>query len=167
MKHSRLPTSHRAHRKQRGAALIMGLLMLVVVTLLAISAVNTASSELIMAGNEQNRQRAFQAADAGIEPAIRTVRDRGQSLAVTWTNDVVMATAPTDQYDYSQQFVGDGPFSNSSEGEFVGLRYGVMARGESPAGDPRASRAELWVGAELFGGAAGSYTPADTSLPPP
>src|SRR5688572_21445542 len=132
MKHAQLRSRHRSARTQRGAALVMGLLMLVVVTLLAISAVNTASSELIMAGNEQNRQRAFQAADAGIEPAVRTVRKRGTSPTVAWTNDVAMPTSPNDQYDYSQQFSGEGPFNNSSDGKVIGLRYGVVSRGESP-----------------------------------
>lgn len=56
---------------QRGAALVVGLLLLLVLTLLAISGMNTASLELMMAGNEQYRQNAFQAAETGIEHAIR------------------------------------------------------------------------------------------------
>jgi type IV pilus assembly protein PilX len=56
---------------QRGAALVVGLLLLLVLTLLAISGMTTASLELQMAGNEQYQERAFQAAEAAIERAIQ------------------------------------------------------------------------------------------------
>jgi type IV pilus assembly protein PilX len=56
---------------QRGAALVAGLLLLLVLTTLAISGMATAALELRMAGNEQYRKRAFHAADAAIERAIR------------------------------------------------------------------------------------------------
>jgi type IV pilus assembly protein PilX len=57
-------------RTQRGAALVVGMLLLLVLTLLAISGMNTASLELAMAGNMQYQQNAFQAAEAGIEQAL-------------------------------------------------------------------------------------------------
>lgn len=63
---------HHSFARQRGAALVVGLLLLVVLTLLAISGMNTASLELIMAGNETYRQNAFQAAETGIEQALQT-----------------------------------------------------------------------------------------------
>ena len=58
-------------RAQRGAALVVGLILLLVLTLLAISGMTTASLELKMAGNDQYQERAFQMADAGIEQAIQ------------------------------------------------------------------------------------------------
>lgn len=61
---------HRFAPRQTGAALVVGLLMLLVLTVLAISGVNTSSLNLIMAGNTQYSQNAFQAAEAGIERAI-------------------------------------------------------------------------------------------------
>ena len=57
-------------QRQQGAALVIGLLLLLVLTLLAVSGMNSASLEFIMAGNEQYRSNAFQAAEAGIEQAI-------------------------------------------------------------------------------------------------
>lgn len=56
--------------RQRGAALVVGLMLLVVITLLAIGAMNSASVDLVMAGNTQYQQRAFQAAEMGIERTI-------------------------------------------------------------------------------------------------
>ncbi len=57
-------------RRQDGAALVVGLVLLVVITVLAISGMNTATTELAMARNDQNYENAFQAAETGIENAI-------------------------------------------------------------------------------------------------
>ena len=65
-----LPTIGMKHR-QRGAALVVGMLLLLVLTLLAISGMNTASLELAMAGNAQYHENAFQASETGIEQAFR------------------------------------------------------------------------------------------------
>ncbi|GFE80837.1 hypothetical protein GCM10011487_28370 [Steroidobacter agaridevorans] len=59
-------TSHR----QAGAALVVALLLLVVLTLLAISGVNSSTLNLVMAGNTQLAQNAFQAAETGIEYSV-------------------------------------------------------------------------------------------------
>ena len=56
--------------KQGGAALVVGLILLVVITVLAISGMNTATTELAMARNDQNYENAFQAAETGIESAL-------------------------------------------------------------------------------------------------
>ncbi len=56
--------------KQSGAALVVGLVLLVVVTVLAISGMNTATTELAMARNDQNYENAFQAAETGLETAL-------------------------------------------------------------------------------------------------
>lgn len=57
-------------RKQDGAALVVGLVLLVVVTVLAISGMNTATTELAMARNDLNYENAFQAAENGLENAL-------------------------------------------------------------------------------------------------
>jgi len=57
-------------RKQDGAALVVGLVLLVVVTVLAISGMNTATTELAMARNDQNYENAFQAAENGLEQSL-------------------------------------------------------------------------------------------------
>jgi len=58
------------YNKQQGAALIVGLVLLVVITVLAISGMNTATTELAMARNDQNYENAFQAAETGLEQAL-------------------------------------------------------------------------------------------------
>jgi len=61
---------HRSSPRQRGAALVVGMILLLVLTLLAISGMNTSTLELQMAGNAQSSQNAFQAAETGIERAM-------------------------------------------------------------------------------------------------
>ncbi|MGB7738000.1 MAG: PilX N-terminal domain-containing pilus assembly protein [Steroidobacteraceae bacterium] len=70
IRHARPTAGLQAAPGQRGAALVVGLILLLVLTLLAISGMTTASLELLMAGNEQYQERAFQAADAGVEQAL-------------------------------------------------------------------------------------------------
>lgn len=62
--------SFHQRNKQQGAALVVGLLMLVIITVLAVSGMNTATTELAMARNDQNYENAFQAAETGLEQAL-------------------------------------------------------------------------------------------------
>lgn len=57
-------------KRQQGAALIIGLMLLVVITILAVSGMNTATTELAMARNDQTYENAFQAAETGLENAL-------------------------------------------------------------------------------------------------
>jgi type IV pilus assembly protein PilX len=59
-------------RSAKGAALVVGLLLLLVLTLLAVSGMGTSTLELQMAGNQQYSEKAFQAAEVGIERAFRS-----------------------------------------------------------------------------------------------
>jgi type IV pilus assembly protein PilX len=63
-------TKQTTYTRQSGAALIVGLLLLVVITVLAISGMSTATTELAMARNDQNYENAFQAAETGLEAAL-------------------------------------------------------------------------------------------------
>ena len=66
MKHTQI-TSRSA---QQGAALVVGLMLLVVITVLAISGMNTATTELALVRNDQAYEDAFQAAETGLETAL-------------------------------------------------------------------------------------------------
>jgi len=58
------------YKHQQGAALVVGLILLVVITVLAISGMNTATTELAMARNDQAYENVFQAAETGLETAL-------------------------------------------------------------------------------------------------
>ena len=62
--------NQRFQKRQSGAALVVGLVLLVVISILAISSINTATTELAMARNDMNYENAFQAAETGLENAL-------------------------------------------------------------------------------------------------
>jgi len=65
-----MKTQSMKRNSQRGAALVVGLMLLVVITILAVSGMNTATTELAMARNDQTAESAFQAAETGLENAL-------------------------------------------------------------------------------------------------
>jgi type IV pilus assembly protein PilX len=81
--------------RQQGAALVIGLIMLMVLTLLAVSGMNTASLEFIMAGNEQYRQNAFQAAETGIDMTYATAALTPGAAPLTVPGTVPNSTTDT------------------------------------------------------------------------
>jgi Tfp pilus assembly protein PilX len=85
------------YRKQQGAALVVALLMLLVITLLAVAGMNSSATEFVMAGNEQYRQNAFQAAETGVEQTIVNGTFVPGAADVTQSN-VPAAGSATDLY---------------------------------------------------------------------
>lgn len=79
--------------RQQGAALIVGLILMVVVTVLAISGMNTATTELAMARNDQHYETAFQAAETGLDIALGQgtfpTAPGGSSLTNIYNNETV------------------------------------------------------------------------------
>jgi hypothetical protein len=106
-----------ARARPRGAALVVGLLLLLALTVLAISGMTMATLELQMAGNYQFEERAFQAAEAGIEraiaagvfdtnaatvqPAVEVAADGGDTLEYTITFDEQNGVTPVPRGGYS------------------------------------------------------------------
>jgi type IV pilus assembly protein PilX len=62
--------TYKFQKRQSGAALVVGLVLLVVISILAISSINTATTELAIARNNMNYENAFQAAETGLENAL-------------------------------------------------------------------------------------------------
>jgi type IV pilus assembly protein PilX len=69
--HSFISNGHR----QTGAALVVSMVLLMVLTILAISTMNTASLEVAMAGNRQYQENAFQLAETGLDRHVATAAD--------------------------------------------------------------------------------------------
>ena len=85
--------------QQRGTALVVGLLLLLVVTILAISGMNSATLEFIMAGNEQFRQNAFQIAEAGIADTLVTGSFTPSAATATRTHVYMTGGSTSDYFD--------------------------------------------------------------------
>lgn len=75
-------------QSDRGAVLAISLVFLMIMTLLAISTVRTATLELVTAGNAQHRERAFQLAQTGIAATINRLNQHklGLDAADGWTH---------------------------------------------------------------------------------
>jgi Tfp pilus assembly protein PilX len=61
-------------RRQQGAALIVSLIMLALITLLAVASFRLGKSNLLIVGNMQERDRALSAAQGGIEQVVSTMQ---------------------------------------------------------------------------------------------
>jgi len=158
--HNSNRTSRRLPR-QRGAALVVGLILLAIVTLLAIGGMNTAALELIMAGNEQYRQKAFEASEAGIEVGltkIATIAQDGEDHEATGN---VPGAVSGEKYTTQSKYMGDDlNIPGFSTGKFVGFHYQISSTGTSA----RSAQALQQQGAFVIqsaggGGAFGSITP--------
>ncbi len=62
-------------RREQGAILVIGLILLLVMTVLGVSTMSTASLELNMAGNDQFAENAFQLAETGLDTVITALNN--------------------------------------------------------------------------------------------
>lgn len=112
---------HSYPARQQGAALVVGLVLLVVLTILAVSGVFTSTMELRMVRNSQNQEHAFQAAEFGIEDAL------GNPVLSTSTpfsqGTTAVPNSPGDSYSYGLQFVGQTPLGTGMTGFSIGSAF--------------------------------------------
>jgi type IV pilus assembly protein PilX len=120
-------------QRQQGAALVVGLILLLVLTVLAVSGMNTSTLELTMAGNVQYQQNAFQAAETGIDIAI----DRRNFNTVAPT---ILPLTPLNATDFTQSVTGfqnntpvpDRAFSMGEDtGAVAAFHFDIVAVGTS------------------------------------
>ncbi len=128
-------------RAQRGVALFVGLILLLVITVLAVAAMTMATSDLRMAANRQFRENAFQAATRGVELAMLTpnLPTTGQSVTVDATP---VAGTTADTYSYTVSFdpetgvtnVPAGGYSLGTGSGFSAFHFEAEATGSSARG---------------------------------
>lgn len=122
-----------AHQ-QRGAALIVGLILLMVLTMLGISGMQTATFELLQAGNVQYSENAFQAADTGIDRALLS---GGLNTAIpVAVPETAMEPGSPSTYQTQTRFaqtsnVPQGLFSIGSSGGFQAYHFDIDSTGRS------------------------------------
>ncbi len=148
-----------SRRQQTGAALVVSLLLLVIITVLAVSGMNTATTELALARNDQNYEYAFQAAETGLEIAIAQNNFSTQGTIPTLThtlgNDTVEAII---EYETST-IVPDRAFSLGSGSGVSAYHFLTTAKATSKrqaAGTDRDSTAAHTQAFYVVGPAASS-----------
>ena len=134
---------HFRPRKQRGIALVIGLILLVILTLLAVVGMNMSNSELASATSEQLRLRAFQAAETGVEHGILDIHD-GTVVGTGSLTPVVQAVTDVpgsqvnpatglaqDRYQTTLQYRGDSTFTLLNSANFIASHFTVISTGTS------------------------------------
>ncbi|MGE0188597.1 MAG: PilX N-terminal domain-containing pilus assembly protein [Steroidobacteraceae bacterium] len=145
-------------KHQSGAALVVALILLVALSLMAISSMNTASLDLIMAGNEQYRSRAFFAAEAGVERAL----DGGtfdsaanDGSGGTDPGTVVVTGTGSDRYAYTITRPNNGeteaPPPGNSEGQFGAIYFRIASIGTSERNSTAIVTQELFQVVQTLG----------------
>lgn len=122
-------------KQQQGAALIVGLVLLMVLTVLGVSGMNTATLELTMASNTQFHQDAFQAAETGIDisiarrnfttvaPAILPITPLGDGSYQTQAVGTFMENTPVPDLAFSMGVSG---------GSVQAFHFDIIAVGNGP-----------------------------------
>ena len=108
-------------RRQQGAALVIGLILLVVLTILAVSGVFTSTMELRMVRNTQSQEHAFQAAEVAIEDAL--ANPVLSTSAVFNQATIAVPNSTGDTYSYRLQFVGQAPLGTGMTGYSIGTSF--------------------------------------------
>ena len=161
------PNTPMPRAKQGGAALIIGLILLLVLTILAFSGMNSATTELAMSGNEQFRNNATDAASAGIETAIAKLAGVPTSTSAPPT--VIAATAMPDStanhYSTRSRFVGEeGNLPQSSAEKFIGFHFEIESDGSSARNSKDKQKQGVMVVASAGGAGETSYRQIGTGL---
>lgn len=108
-------------RCQRGATLIVAMVLLLILTLLGLQGLNNVTLQERMAGSSQDAMRAFTAAESGLAAAMRDPGLRSQVIVANRSPVLAIAPAP-----------GEGVIAPRS----TGANYLLLPRGETapPAG---------------------------------
>jgi Tfp pilus assembly protein PilV len=103
----RLHSPMRAH--QSGAVLIVAMILLVVLTLLGVTAMNTTSLQERIASNTQEQVHAFQAAETGLNQAFAD--NSAYDITSTYTGGATPTTfaGTADSASYAPTFLGFSP----------------------------------------------------------
>lgn len=134
-------------KQQSGAALVVSMILLIAITLMAVSSMGNASLDLIMAGNEQFHSRAFFAAEAALETSWKN------DAAFTSSNDYPQTAAismgsGSDAFQYGVVrpmglLVGPPP-SGSTMGTFGAVYWKIRGVGNSERNSQAVNLQELY-----------------------
>lgn len=116
----------RRHRSLdvRGSALVIAMILLFILSLLAVAGMSLSTAEIVMAGNEQFRRLASDAASSGIEMAIAHLRSFTAEGEVS--SDAFVATVRRAGVETS--------LPQSSVDKFMGEHFEIESTGHSARG---------------------------------
>jgi type IV pilus assembly protein PilX len=126
-RHSLPETQPALRSAQTGATLIVGLVLLLVLTVVGVSGMNTATMEITMAANTQFQQDAFQQAEDAIDIAIGTrAYSTDAPRTVNWIGNPDYDRRAVTTF----QMTTDAP--GNSGGELAAFYFDIQAVGVGP-----------------------------------
>jgi type IV pilus assembly protein PilX len=119
-----------ARNTQRGATLIVGLVLLLVLTVVGVSGMKTATMQITMAANTQFQEDAFQQSEDAIDIALGT-RDYSTDAPhiIEWTADPDYNRRAITTYRWNTPVPAGRAFSL---GEFDAFHFDVQSLGRGP-----------------------------------
>lgn len=109
-------------KSQHGAALVMALVILLILTLLGVTAMGTSSLEEKMAGNIQEATRAFEAGESGLNKALN--EEGTLDLSATTTKNYSFDSDKSGKAEVQTTFV---QYSQAKRGSGYGSSYNNVA----------------------------------------
>jgi hypothetical protein len=111
-------------QSQSGAVLVVALILLLVLTILGVSSMTNTSLEERMAANSQERARAMQAADSGVNLAFRTLNTANVTTAQSGNSPLLNNAGSY----YVARYLSSGlPPVSESNHETFGVASGLKA----------------------------------------
>ena len=108
------------------------MILLVAISMMAVSSMSTTALDLVIAGNEQYRSRAFTAAEAGIEQALNA---GAYSTTTDITNPATSTGLGNDAYQYVITRPNNGavekPPTGYTTGTFGAVHFRITSTGTS------------------------------------
>jgi hypothetical protein len=150
--------TQREARTQRGSAMVIAMLMLLMMGLIGFAALATVTRDTQVAGAQYRKKTAFYAAEAAIAKALETMRTTG-TPTVPNTNLADTTVYPHGQPSYAVDSASADPIENLGTGGFPGMNlqlgqdgtpmfqmemYRVRVEGTAPGGS--LSRIEIVSG---------------------
>ena len=126
--------------RQRGAALVIGLILLAIITLLAVVGMNISNAELASATSEQLRLRAFQSAETGLErglvamfkvPAKIGAEEISPVTGIVGSPINPSTLLPMDNYKTTITYRGESNVAEGFGSGFSSFNYSVASEGTS------------------------------------
>ena len=134
-------------RNQDGAALVVGLVLLMVLTLLAISNMTGSTMEVRQAQNARYKQNAFQSAETGISLAVAS--NNWSTTTATSVPPVQIPGSPDNYVEYNLKFdeataVPSG-FSIGAGPGFLSYHFDIESTGTSSRGAISTHRQSFYI----------------------
>lgn len=146
---------HNTFAGQRGAVLIISLVILLILTILGMAAMSTSSLESKMAGNTQATAMALEAAESGIHQQLNSITKLQTTTNQTYPygsgGSAVTASVSINFIEYSTPVRGAG-FSNT--GNFQAGNFDLV--GEGKTATALGGRATVHQGLSQIGAGSGS-----------